>query len=121
MPPPALTTAHRTWVPVATWKSTTGNKVAFHVYAEGVQIYRWDGAGWVFAGPEAVLWADAGGHGVVGTHYAGPTWESLSGSTVRGTVVYRCRPSPTRFRGSSSKRSTRKGLEFFSASRTSSA
>ena len=70
-----------------------GNKVAFHVYTEGVQIYRWDGASWVFAGPEAVLWSDAGGHGVVGTHYAGPTWESLSGSTVRGTVVYRC-PQP---------------------------
>ena len=67
-----------------------GNKVAFVVYAEGVQIYRWDGASWVFAGPEAVLWADAGGHGVVGTHYAGPTWESVSGSTVRGTVVDRC-------------------------------
>ena len=67
-----------------------GNKVAFVVYAEGVQIYRWDGASWVFAGPEAVLWADEGGHGVVGTHYAGPTWESVSGSTVRGTVVDRC-------------------------------
>jgi hypothetical protein len=67
-----------------------GNKVAFHVYAEGVQIYRWDGASWVFAGPEAVLSADAAGHGVVGTHYAGPTWESVSGSTVRGTVVDRC-------------------------------
>jgi hypothetical protein len=67
-----------------------GNKVAFHVYAEGVQIYRWDGASWVFAGPEAVLWSDAGGHGLVGTHYAGPTWESVSGSTVRGTVVDRC-------------------------------
>ena len=71
-----------------------GNKVAFHVYAEGSQIYRWDGASWVFVGPDAVLWADAGGHGEVGTHYAGPTWESISGSTVRGAVIDRC-PSET--------------------------
>lgn len=71
-----------------------GNKVAFHVYAEGSQIYRWDGANWVFVGPEAVLWADADGNGEVGTHYTGPTWESVSGSTVRGTVVDRC-PSET--------------------------
>src|SRR5262245_29001958 len=31
-----------------------GNKVAFHVYAAGVQIYRWNGTGWVFVAPEAV-------------------------------------------------------------------
>src|SRR5262249_44094426 len=65
-----------------------GNKVAFHAYAEGVQIYRWDGASWTFVAPEAVLFAHAGG-GVVGTHYAGPTWESASGGTVVGAVVAR--------------------------------
>jgi hypothetical protein len=69
-----------------------GNKVAFHVYAEGVQIYRWDGITWVFVAPEAVLYADAGEHGAVGTHYAGPTWESVSGSKVVGAVVQRCTP-----------------------------
>jgi hypothetical protein len=67
-----------------------GNKVAFQVYAEGVQIYRWDGASWVFVAPEAVLTADAAGSGIVGTHYAGPTWESNSGSTVVGAVAKRC-------------------------------
>jgi len=71
-----------------------GNKVAFHVYAEGVQIYRWNGTSWVFEGPEAVLYADAGGHGAVGSHYAGPTWESVSGSKVVGTVLERCTPDP---------------------------
>src|SRR5262245_14480383 len=50
-----------------------GNKVVFHAYAEGVQIYRWDGTNWIFVAPEATLYADAGHHGVVGTHYAGPT------------------------------------------------
>jgi hypothetical protein len=44
--------------------------------------------------PEAVLFADAGGHGVVGIHYGGPTWESNSGGTVVGTVLERCTPDP---------------------------
>ena len=71
-----------------------GNKVAFHVYAEGVQIYRWNGASWSFVGPEAVLFADEGGNGQVGIHYSGPTWESVSGSTVRGAVLERCTADP---------------------------
>ena len=71
-----------------------GNKVAFHVYAEGVQIYQWDGTTWIFQAPEALLFADVGGNGAVGLHYAGPTWESLSGSTVGGTVLERCTPDP---------------------------
>ena len=71
-----------------------GNKVAFHVYAEGVQIYRWNGTSWIFVAPEAVLFADAGDDGVVGIHYAGPTWESNSGSKVVGTVLERCTPDP---------------------------
>ena len=64
-----------------------GNKVAFHAFAAGVQIYEWSGSAWVFVAPEAVLFADAGGHGEVGIHYAGPTWESESGSKVVGARV----------------------------------
>src|SRR5262245_15759541 len=60
----------------------TGNKVAFHVYAEGVQIYRWNGTSWGFVAPAALLFADAAYQGEVGIHYAGPTWESNSGSKV---------------------------------------
>jgi hypothetical protein len=71
-----------------------GNKVSFHVYAEGVQIYTATpsatsptGFSWTFIGPEAVLF-DADGN-VVGSHYAfaGPTrpaWETESGSLVVG-------------------------------------
>jgi hypothetical protein len=71
------------------------NPVIWHVYAEGVQIYRWNGTSWVFVAPEAVLFADAGGHGQVGFHYAGPTWETFSGSKVVGVVIDRCMPDPT--------------------------
>jgi hypothetical protein len=71
-----------------------GNKVSFHVFAIGIQIYRATastnsptGFAWTFQGPEAVLF-DADGN-VVGTHYAfaGPTrpaWETGSGSRVVG-------------------------------------
>jgi hypothetical protein len=59
-----------------------GNEVAFHAYAIGVQIYRWNGSAWAFVAPEAKLYANAGFNGKVGSHYAGPTWESNSGSKV---------------------------------------
>jgi hypothetical protein len=68
---------------------TAPAKVQFHVYAEGVQIYAWtinptNGVGsWVFQAPEAVLF-DADDN-IVGIHYAGPTWETASGSIVKGT------------------------------------
>jgi len=71
-----------------------GNRLFFRVYAEGVQIYRWSGTSWVFVAPEAVLSANPGGTGVVGIHYAGPTWESVSGSKVIGAVEERCTPNP---------------------------
>ena len=70
-----------------------GSKLAFHVYAEGVQIYRWTGTSWGFIAPSATLSSDAGGNGIVGTHYAGPTWESNSGGTVKGAVIERCTPN----------------------------
>jgi hypothetical protein len=79
-----------------------GNKVHFHGYAVGVQIYVWTlnptnsaQASWVFKAPEAVLFADAGAHGEIAIHYAGPTWESESGSKVVGTVLQRSTPDST--------------------------
>jgi hypothetical protein len=50
-----------------------------------VQIYTNNAARlvWGFKAPEAVLLA-ADGHGEIGIHYAGPTWESESGSKVVG-------------------------------------
>lgn len=72
-----------------------GNKVAFHTFAAGVQIYEWTGSAWVFVAPEAVLFADVGAHGEVGIHYAGPTWESRSGSKVVGARVAGATVDPT--------------------------
>ena len=70
------------------------SKVALHVYAAGVQIYRWTGTSWGLYGPDATLSSDAAGRGVIGTHYVGPTWETNSGSKVVGAVVERCTPNP---------------------------
>jgi hypothetical protein len=76
-------------------RAPASSKLAFHVFAVGVQIYRWSGTTWTFIAPEATLYANAAGNGVVGTHYAGPTWESNSGSMVVGTVLERCTPDAT--------------------------
>jgi hypothetical protein len=71
-----------------------GSKLAFHVFARGVQIYRWTGTSWTPVGPSAVLTSDAAGKDTVGTHSVGPTWESTSGSKVVGTVIDRCTVDP---------------------------
>jgi hypothetical protein len=67
-----------------------GSTLAARTFASGVQIYRWSGSDWAFVAPEATLYADATEHGVVGTHYAGPKWESNSSGIVAGTVAKRC-------------------------------
>jgi|GEM_PF-1332568 uncharacterized protein (TIGR03118 family) len=75
-----------------------GSKLVFHVFAVGVQIYRWDGTNWTFVAPEAILYADAGHHAVVGTHFGtptGPAWETTSGSKVIEQRVDGCTPDPT--------------------------
>jgi hypothetical protein len=76
-----------------------GNKLAFHVYARGVQIYRWNATTliWDFVGPVATLFAEENYFGEVGTHYMGPKWESKSGSKVEGRRVTGtgCTPDPT--------------------------
>jgi hypothetical protein len=61
-----------------------GNKVHFHGFGMGVQIYTWDGSSWGRPVPEATLFD--GQSGIVAIHFAGPTWESNSGSTVVGAV-----------------------------------
>jgi Protein of unknown function (DUF3455) len=71
-----------------------GSKLVLRAYAKGVQIYRWNGTTWSFEAPWAVLSADEGGRSRIGTHYAGPTWESTSGSKVVAAVVDRCTPDP---------------------------
>ena len=75
-----------------------GNKVIAHGFGVGVQIYRWTGTSWQFVAPDAVLYEDAGGQGgapgVLATHFAGPTWQSPSGSTVVGSATKSCTPDP---------------------------
>ncbi len=68
-----------------------GNVVSFMTYATGFQVYTCTQTApgvfaWVFTAPEADLYANAGFNGGgVGIHFAGPTWESNSGSSVVGT------------------------------------
>ena len=71
-----------------------GHKVVAHAYAVGVQVYRWNGTGWGFMGPEAVLYHGDDDTAELGVHYAGPTWESVSGSKVVAAVVDRAFPDP---------------------------
>jgi hypothetical protein len=70
-----------------------GNRVSAHVYALGVQIYRWNGTSWAFVGPDATLYADQGFNGQVGTHYVGPTWEAEDGSKVVADKFSDCLPN----------------------------
>jgi hypothetical protein len=71
-----------------------GNKLVLRVYGVGMQIYTWTGTSWSFVAPEAVLFADPGETHIVGFHFAGPTWESLSGSQVVGKQIQSCTPNP---------------------------
>ena len=73
-------------------EAPAGHKVSFRVYAVGVQVYRWNGGGWDFVAPVANLYANENYRGEVGFHYAGPTWESSSGSKVVARRVSGCSP-----------------------------
>ncbi len=74
-----------------------GHKLSFHVYAKGVQIYKWTGTEWQFDAPRAALFAEENFFGEVGTHFRGPNWESKSGSRVKAAAVLgaACTPDPT--------------------------
>ena len=66
-----------------------GQKLALHVYARGVQIYKWNATtqAWDFDAPRASLFAEENYFGEVGTHYRGPSWESKSGGRVMAKRV----------------------------------
>jgi hypothetical protein len=73
--------------------------VSLETFASGVQIYECASKPdqpstyeWTFRSPEATL-VDRSGR-TVGKHYAGPTWESIDGSSVIGEVSERD-PGPT--------------------------
>jgi hypothetical protein len=69
-----------------------GSTLMLHAFGIGFQIYHWNGTTWGAATPSAGIYADAGGNGQVATHFAGPSWQSTSGSKVVGTVINRCTP-----------------------------
>jgi hypothetical protein len=69
-----------------------GSTLVLHAFGIGVQIYHWNGTSWGAATPAATIYADAGGNGEIATHFAGPSWQSNSGSKVVGTVLNRCTP-----------------------------
>ena len=71
-----------------------GSTLVFHGFGIGVQIYHWNGTSWGAATPAATIYADAGGQGEVASHFAGPSWQSNSGSKVVGTVANRCTVDP---------------------------
>ena len=72
-----------------------GNRLSCHVYALGVQIYRWNGMAWVHLAPEAMLFADVCHDRQIGILYEGPTWEADDGSKINGVLLNSCVP----FRG----------------------
>jgi len=76
------------------------NRLTWHVYAVGVQIYTWQNISsidvpqyaWVFKAPEAALYNRDGE--AVGMHFAGPTWQNENG-LVKGAVLQRANsPDP---------------------------
>jgi hypothetical protein len=73
----------------------SGQNLTLRVFATGDQIYRWNGTGWDFVAPSAVLYSATQDRGFFGTHYAGPTWESRSGSKAVAAVLDRCTPDPS--------------------------
>src|SRR5262245_36793122 len=68
------------------------NKVSFHGFGVGVQIYTWNGSSWGTAAPRATLFDDDGN--VVALHFRSnseicpscPAWQSNSGSKVLGAL-----------------------------------
>jgi uncharacterized protein (TIGR03118 family) len=93
-----------------------GSKTVFHVYAVGVQIYRWDSTNWTFVAPEAILYADAEHHAEVGTHFGtpnGPAWQSTSGSKVVETRVDGCTPDATAIQWLLLRTNSREGSGIF--------
>lgn len=74
-------------VPLAV-RAPLGQSLFLEALANGVQTYECRSLrvnyGWVFQAPEALL-ADRGGK-PLGKHSAGPTWESVDGSSVVGEL-----------------------------------
>jgi hypothetical protein len=73
-------------------KTPATEKLVLQVHAQGDQVYICDGSSWTLVGPDAKLFDEKGKQ--VGTHYAGPTWESSDGSRVVGSKSESATPDP---------------------------
>jgi hypothetical protein len=69
-----------------------GNEMYLEAHAVGVQIYSCNGQAWSLSGPRADLY-DRGRK--IGTHFAGPTWQTKDGSQVVGARVSGVNVDPT--------------------------
>lgn len=67
-----------------------GQVMTAQLFARGDQVYRWDGATWVFVEPVAKLYLTRLAIFPIGDHYVGPHWEMAGGSKVMGSVTRRC-------------------------------
>lgn len=72
-------------VPNEIFVDPSANKVQMHGFGVGFQIYTWNGSTWTGPVPAATLFDSEGN--IVAEHFAGPSWESNSGSLVVGTVT----------------------------------
>ena len=73
-------------------EAPAGEQLQVRAHARGQQIYICDGSKWSLNGPDAKLFDDDG-H-VLGTHFAGPTWQWSDGSRVTGRPVANATPDP---------------------------
>ena len=64
---------------------TADQDLAFVWHGEGVQIYACANGAWTFALPRAALTTRAGDP--AGTHFAGPSWRAVDGSSAVGRKV----------------------------------
>ncbi len=70
-----------------------GNELYLEAHAVGVQIYSCNGQAWSLSGPRADLYDRRGEP--LGTHFAGPTWQTKDGSKVVGARVNGVNVDPT--------------------------
>jgi hypothetical protein len=74
-----------------------GNEPYLQAHAIGAQVYACaataDGPKWQFVEPQAILYDDHAG--LLGVHFAGPTWQTLDGSQVKAAKVDGVTVDPT--------------------------
>ena len=72
-------------VPAEIAVDSSTNKVQVQAFGVGFQVYTWDGSTWTGPVPDATLFDSDGNF--VASHFAGPSWQSSSGSKVVGAVT----------------------------------